>query len=399
MSKTHFKYKQPLDNQNSSIFFGGLLAAELRKEEVYPHFSIASLGVFAQTSQKAEEETAFLRLLAASINAAPEFMDDEEDAAALASIAILKKHPDLLFRKRRMTDHYGREIWASPYQSFLGAGDIWAVRQIHKDILPLIENGEARANVQFQEQFPNCPWPLPENFCEEMLYDDRNKHQIKAIVDQLDIVKKFIEADPFIDGVPDGTTKQVVETLCKLFQPEPEKIIRSGLHFPPAIINEIYKTYNALQGHWSFFSLAIIKPALDALSTVDGQCCQGGLSNLDMEKGPNRRCHSSYQYPLGKPLTLTFVNDKDKRGAAAFVDPYDGVVLFTSSSYPWWFDCYNTNACAGGARPEWAVWPHGAWRGAACWKTYGEQKQQLMGAIMRQCLYDQDQSKWWCVIF
>lgn len=347
MSKTRFKYKKPLDSQDSSVFFGGHLAAEVRKEEIFPYFSIPSLGVFAQTAQKVESETAFLRLLAASINAAPEFMDDlneKTDATALASIAILKKHPELLFRKRKVTDHYGREIWASPYQLFLGAGDIWAVRQIQKDILPLIENGEAQAEIQFKEQFPNCPWPLPENFCEEMLYDDRNKQQIKAIVEQLDIVKQFIEADPFIDGAPLGTTKQAVETLCKLFQPEPEKVIRSGLHFPPAIMKEVYKTYNALRGHWSFFTLAIIKPTLDALSTVDGQCCQGGLSNLDMEKGPNRRCHSSYQHPLGKPLTLTFVNDKDKRGASAVVDPYDGDVLFFSTSYPGYFDCYNKMA-------------------------------------------------------
>lgn len=390
MSKTRFEYKKPLDSQDSSVFFGGHLTAEVRKEEIFPYFSIPSLGVFAQTAQKVESETAFLRLLAASINAAPEFMDDlndlndlneKTDATALASIAILKKHPELLFRKREVTDHYGREIWASPYQLFLGAGDIWAVRQIQKDILPLIENGEGQAEIQFKEQFPNCPWPLSENFCEEMLYDDRNKQQIQAIVEQLDIVKQFIEADPFIDGAPLGTTRQAVETLCKLFQPEPEKVIRSGLHFPPAIIKEIYKTYNGLRGHWSFFSLAIIKPALDALSTVDGQCCQGGLSNLDMEKGPSRRCHSSYQHPLGKPLTLTFVNDKDKRDAAAVVDSYDGDVLFASTSYPGSFACYNKNGGRGGMRVGGAI---GRMLRGACarfWKTYGEQKQQVMGAI------------------
>src|ERR1700733_12185287 len=134
MSNTRFEYKKPLDNQDSSEVFGDHhLVADVRKEGVYPHFSIPKLGVFAQTSQKVESETAFLRILAASIHAAPEFMDEKEDATALASIAILKKHPELLFRKRQVTDHYGREIWASPYQLFLGAGDIWAIKQIHKD--------------------------------------------------------------------------------------------------------------------------------------------------------------------------------------------------------------------------------------------------------------------------
>ena len=98
-----------------------------------------------------------------------------------------------------------------------------------------------------------------------------------------------------------------------LFQPTPGEVIRSGLHFPLAIIYEVYKTYNALQNDWTFFSLAVIKPALDALSTVDAQCCQDGLSQLDVEKGPNRRCHPAYQQPLGKPLSLKLVNDLDKR--------------------------------------------------------------------------------------
>jgi hypothetical protein len=109
---------------------------------------------------------------------------------------------------------------------------------------------------------------------------------------------------------------------------------------------------------------------LDALSTVDGQCCQGGLSNLDMEKGPSRRCHSSYQHPLGQPLKLTLVNDKDKRGAASYVDPYDGAVLFDSSTYPGYFDCYNKNAFAvRGARGYWAMV---GWGGASHAQLFGK---------------------------
>ena len=330
MSDTRSVYKNQPDNQDSSLLLG-VTPIEAREDDMYPHFSIAALGMFAQTSQKAESETAFLRLLSASIHAAPTFLDAKEDATALASITILKKHPELLFRKGQVGDHYGREIWASPFQIFLGAGDIWALRQIQKDILPLIENGEAQAEAQFKEQFPNCPWPLPENLSEEMLYDDRNKHQIEEIMKQLATVKQLLEADSFTNKEPLDTTKQAIETLCKLFQPKPGEIIRSGLHFPLAIMKEVYETYK-LQVHFSFFTLALIKPALDALPTVDGQCCQGGLSELNMEKGPNRRCHSSYRHPLGQPLSLTLVNDKDKRGVAAVMDPYNGDVSFVSST-------------------------------------------------------------------
>lgn len=371
-------------NEKASLPSLDNLPNDVRQMELYPHSPLSVLGLLAQTSKQYEAETAFFRLLSAAINAAPEFLDAKEDATALASIAILKKHPELLFEKKMVIDHYGREIWASPYQIFLGAGDIWALRQIQKDILPLIENGEEQAEAQFKEQFPNCPWPLPRDFSEEMLYDDRNKRQIEEIVKQLTTVKQLIDVDPFNNNKPLDTTKQAVETLCELFQPKPGEVIRSGLHFPLAIMKEVYKTYTALQGHWSFFSLAIIKPALDALSTVDGQCCQYGLRDLDMEKGPSRRCHSSYQHPLGQPLSLRLVNDKDKRGAAALVDPYDGVVLFFSPT-PGYFDCLNKMAVL------WRVTARPVGRsGGACvgysvvaenlWRT----KAEVYAAIMRR---------------
>jgi hypothetical protein len=323
------------------------LPNEIREKELYPRTPLSALGFLAQTAKQYEAETTFLRLLQASIHAAPEFLDANKDATALAAIAILKKHPELLFRKMKVTDHYGRVILASPYQIFLGAGDVWALRQIHSDILPLIKkngedekDGQEQAEVEFRKQFPNCPWPIPQDLSEEMLHDDRNKQQIEEVKKQLAIVKQHMDVDPFSNNKPLDTTQQAIKTLCELFQPKPGEVIRSGLHFPPAIIKEVYKTYNALQGHWSFFSLAVIKPAFDALSTVDGQCCQGGLINLDSEKGPSRRCHPSYKYPLGKPLSLTFVNDKEKRGVAALVDPYDGDVLFVSpkANYYDWFN-------------------------------------------------------------
>jgi hypothetical protein len=102
-----------------------------------------------------------------------------------------------------------------------------------------------------------------------------------------------------------------------------------------------------LQNDWTFFSLVVIKPALDALSTVDAQCCQDGLSQLDVEKGPNRRCHPAYQQPLGKPLSLKLVNDLDKRGVAVLVDLYNGEVLSVSST-PGYLDFLDKNGeCVG----------------------------------------------------
>ncbi|HSW71383.1 MAG TPA: hypothetical protein VLH77_05330, partial [Gammaproteobacteria bacterium] len=219
------------------------------------------------------------------------------------------------------------------------------------------------------------------------------KRQITEIKEQLALVKEYIDADPFNNNKPLAATKFAVKTLCQLFQPKPEEeekeeVTQSGLHFPLAILEEVHKTYNALGGgHWLFFSRVVIKPALDALSTVDGQCCQYGLIYLNPAKGPSRRCHSSYQHPLGHPLSLSFANDRDKRGAAASVDPYGGGALFVSSTVGF-FDCFNKDAVfiqrAAGAAGA-------SYRRGTPWKTYGERKQKLMGAIMqhkrsRQCV-------------
>lgn len=371
------------------------LSETLPPEMVQEIFSYVPQGDFFRLftlSKKTEKETAFLRLEKAAIYAAPEFMDAKEDATALAALPILKRHPELLFEKKRVKkkikSHDNQEIeidiFASPYQLFLGAGDIWALKRVHMEILPLILNGETIAKNQFKEQFPNYDKELTEGMNEEeRFYDDRNKQQVEAFKKQLVPVKALIEADPFINGEASDATKQAIVVLLKLLQPEPGEDIRSGLHLPLAIPLEAYKTYVALQSRWSYFSLEVIKPVLDALSTVDGQCCQGGLRDLDMEKGPSRRCHPSYRHPLGQPLSLTLVNDKGGRGATV-VDPYNGDVLFGSFSCPGYFDCYNKN----GVAPPWAASHCVAWVGACAestraWTTYGEQKQRLMGAIMR----------------
>src|SRR5580700_2978073 len=126
MSTTRAKGPFPLSN----------LPEELRGYYMYPRSPLSELALLAQTSKKYEAETASLRLLAAAIHAAPKPLpvkeEAKEDVTALAALTILKRHPELLFEKRGLTirDSHDREFEASPYQIFLGAGDVWAHRQI-----------------------------------------------------------------------------------------------------------------------------------------------------------------------------------------------------------------------------------------------------------------------------
>src|SRR5579862_7346282 len=97
------------------------------REIVLSYCSPKTLGLFAQTSRQAEADTAFLRLLESLVYAEPEtykmgrlvcelYSPKQVDQTRLAAIAILTRHPDLLFRKGRITDHYGRKHEASPYR-------------------------------------------------------------------------------------------------------------------------------------------------------------------------------------------------------------------------------------------------------------------------------------------
>lgn len=370
MSKT--RYKNPADDQSSS----SLAVYDVRSNTLYSQCSLATLGAFAQTSQKIELETVFSRLQSASVNAAPEFLDKNGNAFALAAIAILKKHPDklfeLLFTKKMVKDHCGREIWASPYQLFLGAGDVWASKQIH-EMISLIPDEvtktqiQQKAQAQFKAWFPNYEQKLEEGQDEEAkLYDDRNKQQIADIMKQLDIVRQLINTDPFNNDEPLDATKLAVETLCKLFKPKPNEVIRGGLHFPLAIMKKIYKVYDGLQQGFSFFSLNVIAPALNALSTVDGQSCRYGLKNLNMETGPARRCNLTFKHPIGQPLQVMHAGDKTK-GVTVIVDPYDGEICFSvgAGSFSW----FDKN---GG--------PGAAWRLFCAWGL------QIFGDTMVRCL-------------
>lgn len=333
------------DSANTSTSIGLCSLPVEMIGEICSHLPPQHLGMFARTSKQMKAHAVLPQLLQASIYAASESYT-QTDLTRLAAIALLKKHPELLFEKGKVTDHYGRVIFGSSYQALLGAGDVWAITQIHEEILNKIEDSAARAaacataQAQFREQFPNYDKDLADGEDEEArLYDARNIRQVAEIKSQLAIVKQCIAVDSFNKNNPNKATCQAVKTLCQLFQPMPEEIIRSGLHFPLAIIKEIYEIYAALQGQkrMAFYSLKVIKPALDALSTVDEQCCLTGLQYLNMEIGPNRRSNESrYQYPLGKPLLLRRCDERYKQrgfGVAALVDPSEGNPFFCSSDY------------------------------------------------------------------
>lgn len=352
------KLENGINNQDSSSLLSDDDMPKDVRGEIYRYLSPRDLCLFAQTSKKAELETAFLRLLDTALYAEPESYK-QTDKTKLAAIAILKRHPELLFEEKgTVIDHVGRKIKASPYRIFLGTGDTWALKQLHAEIIPNIKNGAAQAEIQFKAQFPNCQFPFDPEMGEKVLCDDRNREQLKQVKTQLEIIVQKITVDLCTHGQAtlEETTKAVAE-LCNIFAPKKNEIIQTGLHFPLAIMQEIYKVYDAQFNLWSgaqlyFFSRAVIGAAAAASAAVDGQCYKHGLNNMDMNKGPDRRDGLFCRHPKGIPENLTPI--RDKLGQTMFVDPYDGASCFMSSSKVGSFVWYNTigGAVAGG----WVQW-------------------------------------------
>lgn len=308
--------------------------------------SLNACGLFAQTSINNEKATAFARVLSSAVDAEP-VSYQQEDASKLAAVAILTRHPELLFQKGIATDHFGRKIWASPYQIFLGACDTRALKQVHDVIIPMILNGEAQAKIQFQQQFPNCPFPPAPDMSVEALYDKRNKAQIAEVIELLKIIVVSISADPCTDETTTGfatlaETKLAVEKLRQLFAPKVNEVIRTGLHFPMGIMNEIFKTYDTQFHLWSgaqlaFFSREVIGTAEAALTAVDGQWFKNGLTYVAHYKNLDRRNGLFCRQPYGIPKEFAPINNK--LGRMLFVDPYDGATCNFSSqgeSFNWY---------------------------------------------------------------
>ncbi|MCW5583654.1 MAG: hypothetical protein KIT56_07230 [Gammaproteobacteria bacterium] len=370
-----------MDTRTNSESLLDTLPKDIKQEELYLRSPLSVLGLLAQTSKQYEADTAFLRLLSSAVDAEPEsytpdsYLKDKArvtatpqsyqipDESSLAAITLLKRHPELLFQEGRVTDHFGRKIKTSPYRLLLGAGDVWALKQVHEEIIAQIDDPEARAKAEiqtkaeFQAQFPDYkgPWPLDPNMPEEALYDKRNEAQIEQVKAQLKIIVEKITADPCTHGqaTKDETIKAVAE-LCKIFAPKEGEIIKTGLHFPLGILKEISKTYDAHFSPWNsaklaYFSREVIGGAEAALTAVDGQCVKNGLVNINKDerkgKGPDRRDGLFCRHPKGIPA------DKapfaDKLGKTLFVDPYDGESCFLSSPVGY-FDWYNKIGLAAG---------------------------------------------------
>lgn len=113
LNQAHFK--QAALPQVQSLLLGLLLGAEYRdvRTIIYPATPMDVLGLFARTCQKAEAETALLRLLHCAAFALPESWQ-QEDKTKLAAIALLKTHPHLLFQKGFTRLPSGQLIYGSP---------------------------------------------------------------------------------------------------------------------------------------------------------------------------------------------------------------------------------------------------------------------------------------------
>ncbi len=152
--------------QSESPLLG--MPRDVRTALIYPFTPMDMLGMFSRTCRKAEAETALPRLLHCAAFALPESWQ-QKDKTKLAAIAMLKTHPDLLFKKDFTRLPSGQLIYGSPYQIFLGSGDIWARQTIHEEIIPHIDSGEAKALEQYIEQFPNPSCVLASFTQEELI--------------------------------------------------------------------------------------------------------------------------------------------------------------------------------------------------------------------------------------
>lgn len=396
-----------MDTRTSSESLLDTLPKDIKQNVLYPRTPLSALGLLAQTSKQYEMDTAFLRLLSTTVDAEPESYTPEAylknearrtatpksyqipDETRLASLTLLKRHPELLFKEGKVTDHFGRKIKASPYQLLLGAGDVWALKQVHEEIIAKIEDkqarakAEAQAQAEFQAQFPDYKgsWPLDPNLPEKALYDERNKVQIEQVKAQLKIIVEKITADPCTNGqATKKETTEAIADLCKIFAPKKGEIIKTGLHFPLGILKEIGKSYDDQFNPWSgaqlaFFSREVIGRAEAALTAVDGQCVKTGLLNLDMKKGPDRRDGLFCRHPKGIPGSE--IPLASKLGRTMFVEPFDGDSCFVTSN-PEFCDWYNKKS---GVRS----WVRQAWVAGRAALAFLEDLWRTKAAVYGSC--------------
>src|SRR6266404_697585 len=120
----------------TSPLFVGLV--DDNRKEVYWNLPKTDLGFFALTSKSAFDDvrknTLQLALHLAAF-AAP-VSPDQKVKSQLAVMRLLTLYPYLLFVEGRVKDPAGHTIEGSIYKIFLGAGDIWALKEVHDKIIP-----------------------------------------------------------------------------------------------------------------------------------------------------------------------------------------------------------------------------------------------------------------------
>jgi len=326
------KPPEKFDNsQECSSELTGLTLDDGVNETICAYLPLKELGIFSRTSSQGMANTALLRLQKSILTAVPE--DYDQLRPRLASIAILKRYPYLLFKTRgqSVTDHYGREVIDVPYRILLGTFDIWALKQVHEEILPLIHDGEKQAKAQFGTHFPNLLCQFDSIRSEEDLYDDRNRDQLKKVESHLKLIVQKITADPCTNGLATlDETKNAVAELQKIFTTKKEEILRTGLHFPQGIMIMIIRS---LIPRWTteqkaYYSFAVVGAAEAASTAVDGQCYKHGFHRLIGDTGPDRRDGLLCSRPKGIPKDKAPLNSK--LGDSLFVDPTSGNSSFIS---------------------------------------------------------------------
>jgi hypothetical protein len=213
--------------------------------------------------------------------------------------------------------------------------DIWSFKQVFNTIMPQIENSKTHAKVQFKEQFPNCPWPLPEELDEDMLYDDRNKKQVAEVTAQLQVIVTTMAADPCTDGEATlEATKQAIEKWRQIFAPKKSEVIQTGLHFPSIIMIETTRKFILNKHFWSthqkcFFLYTVINAVQTALTAIDSQICREGLDNLNIEKGPARRKGLFYHRLKDTPQQP--ITAEEWQSHNRFINPFTGIISYPTS--------------------------------------------------------------------
>lgn len=293
----------------------GGIPTHLKQECIYSRLPQKVLGLFARTCSQAEAETRYSHVMHCAVWALPESYK-QEDKTKLAAIAILKRHPELLFKRGYVKGPSGL-VYGSPYQVFLGAGDIWALKTIEKEIIPHIPNGKTIAEEQYKQQFPY--------HAKDSVYDDRNSVQIAQLEEDLKEIVAAISDDPCTNGkATKQRTKDAIKMLREHLAAKENEVITSGMHSPPEILKIMHEVYNQNYDPWTgdqftLYSIQVIGSGETVASAVDAQRYKKGLCNYTDENTPPDRTASYYLPAGGVPSDL---------GESCFIDVYFGAEGF-----------------------------------------------------------------------